>query len=164
MDWLGATLTWMKDNLAVLSAIFVPLVVAIIGPITSREAGGRLYRRVRRHAQLRSLLTDSEQAAAHMDGLLDHETKQLAQRHTRRVNVPNLAVVAFITVVGAAVVFGLATWAQATDGFLAVALWGVVAAWSLFVLLLVLVGGIPNFYHPDAEKAGADPVDGTVDN
>jgi len=143
---------WLEDNLAVLSALFVPVLLGVIGPLTSREAGGRQYRRVRRHAQLRGLLGDGSSAAKRMDVLLDSEIQLLAERQSRKVNGANLAAIVIVSILGAAISFGLVTWAQGSDGFWAWIAWVLVGAWTLFIVLLVLVGGLSNLYKQDEKS------------
>lgn len=152
MDWLGVIMGWLEDNLAVLSALFVPVLLGVIGPLTSREAGGRQYRRVRRHAHLRGLLGDGSSAAERMDALLDSEIKMLADRQSRKLNGANLAAIVVVSIFGAAISFGLVTWAQWSVGFWAWVAWIVFGAWTLFIVLLVFVGGLANLYKQDEKS------------
>ncbi len=143
---------WLQGNLAVLSALFVPVLLGVIGPLTSREAGGRQYRRVRRHAQLRGLLRDGSSAAKRMDALLDSEIQLLTDRRSRKLNGANLAAIVVVSIVGAAISFFLVTWAQGSVGLWAWVAWILFGAWTLFIVLLVLVGGLQNFYKQVEES------------
>ena len=146
MDWLGTVMGWLRENAAVLSAVIVPLFLGVIGPLRAREAGGRFYRRLRRIAQLRPMLSDGSDAANRLDGLLADEIEKLAQRHARKLDGANLAAIIFVSLLGGAVSFGLVTWAQAVTGLFSVVAWSLFWGWSLLVLTLVLVGGLSRLY------------------
>ncbi len=161
-------MVWLEENLAVLSAVVVPILLGVIGPLISREAGTREYRRVKRHAQLRSLLTDGSDAAKKMDALLDHEVGRLVDRSStrasRKLDGGNLAAIVFVSLIGGAVSFGLVTWAQATTGFWAWVAWIGFALWTFAVLIFVLVGGLANLYKTEstgAENQALETTDGS---
>ncbi len=153
-------MVWLEENLAVLSAVVVPILLGVIGPVVSREAGGREYRRVKRHAQLRSLLTDGSDAAKKMDVLLDHEVGRFADRSvtraSRKLNGGNLAAIVVVSLFGGAVSFSLVTWAQASTGFWAWVAWILFALWTFGVLIFVLVGGLANLYKTESTGANAE--------
>ena len=143
-------MVWLRENAAVLSAVVVPVLLGVIGPLQAREAGGRFYRRVRRLAQLRPLLHDGSGAADLLDKLLASELEKLATRHSRKLDGANMAAIIFVSLVGGAVSFGLVTWAQAITGAGATVIWILFWGWSFLVVVLVLVGGLSRLYKTDA--------------
>lgn len=153
---------WLQENLAVLSAVIVPILLGVIGPLISREAGSREYRRVKRHAQLRSLLADGSDAAKKMDVLLEHEVGRLADRSStrtsRKLNGGNLAAIVVVSLIGGLVSFGLVTWAQAGTGFWAWVAWIAFALWTFSVLVFVLVGGLANLYKTEIVESDAEAL------
>lgn len=149
MDALGTVMGWLRENAAVLSAVVVPLLLGVIGPLRAREAGGRFYRRFRRIAQLRPMLSDGSDAAKRLDALLAAEVEKLAQRHARKLDGANLAAIISVSLLGGAVSYGLVSWAQAISGVGAAVVWVLFAVWSLLVLMLVLVGGLSRLYKTD---------------
>lgn len=146
MEWFTAAMAWLRENAAVLSAVVVPVFLGVVGPLRAREAGGRTFRRVRRLAQLRSLLPDGSAAAVRLDGLLASEVDDLAKRHERRLNRENLAAIIVVSLLGGAISAGLVTWAQATEGVGSTVVWVLFWLWTVFVLMLVLVGGLSKLY------------------
>ena len=144
---------WLDSNLAVLSGLMAPILLGIVGPLMQRDAGGRELRRIRRHAHLRSLLSDGSEAASKLDDLLALETERYASRISlrigRKIDGGNLAAIIVVSLIGGGISFGLVTWAQALSGGWAWLLWIVFGAWTLFVLLLVLVGGLSSLYKTD---------------
>lgn len=151
MEWFATVMAWLRENAAVLSAVVVPVLLGVIGPLRAREAGGRFYRRVRRLAQLRPHLTDGTAAADRLDDLLDAEIGKLAVRHSRKLDGSNLAAIIIVSLFGGAVSFGLVTWAQGLTGFGATVVWGVFWVWSFSIVMLVLVGGLSRLYKPDED-------------
>ncbi|MBD7956842.1 hypothetical protein H9651_04275 [Microbacterium sp. Sa4CUA7] len=151
MDWFAAMMAWLRENAAVLSAVVVPVFLGVIGPMRAREAGGRFYRRVRRLAQLRPLLSDGSSAADRLDELLDSEVEKLAKRHARKLNGANLAAIIFVSLVGGAISFGLVTWAQAITGPGAAVVWVLFWLWSFLVAVFVLVGGSQSLYKVEED-------------
>lgn len=151
MEWFATVMAWLRENAAVLSAVVVPVLLGVIGPLRAREAGGRFYRRVRRLAQLRSHLTDGTAAADRLDELLDAEIGKLAVRHSRKLDGINLFTIVFLAVVGGVVSFGLVTWAQAISGAGAAAVWVLFWIWSVTVVIFVIVGGLPGLYKSDKD-------------
>ena len=151
MEWFAAVMAWLRENAAVLSAVVVPVFLGVIGPLRARETGGRFYRRVRRPAQLRPLLSEGSSAAKCLDELLADEVERLAKRHSRRLHGGILAVIIVVSLIGGAVSFGLVTWAQAITGAGAAAVWVLFWVWSCFVLVFVLAGGLPSLYKTDEE-------------
>jgi len=149
MDILADVMTWLRQNLAVLSAVVVPVFLGVIGPLRAREAGGRFYRRVRRLAQLRPLLHDGSSAADRLDKLLVSEIDNLAMRHARKLDGGNLAAIIFVSLIGGAVSFGLVTWAQAITGVASTVVWVVFWVWTFLLAVFVLVGGLSSLYKTD---------------
>lgn len=147
---------WLQDNLAVLSGALVPLLVVILKPIMEREAGGARLRRIKRYAQLRSALPDEGAATVKLDDLLAYEVEHLAsatkQRLDRKLDGGTVAAVVCVSLLGGLFSFGLVVWAQASDGAWAVILWILFSLWTAFVLLFVLVGGVPNLYKKTEPK------------
>lgn len=141
---------WFESNLAVLSGLLVPLLLGIVKPLMEREAGGRELRRIKRHAQLRALLPDDGEAAAKLDTLLATEVDYFASRASRKVgrqvDAANLATIIVVSLIGGGVSYGLVTWAQAVSGVWSGLLWIVFAVWTLFLILLVFLGGLSRFY------------------
>lgn len=144
-------MSWLRENAAVLSAVVVPVLLGVIGPLRAREAGGRIYRRVRRLAQLRPLLHDGSAAADRLDSLLADQVEHLAARHSRKVNSSTLIGIVFVSLVGGAISFGLVTWAQAITGAGAVAVWIAFWVWSVLIVIFVLVGGLSTLYKTDED-------------
>ncbi|WP_448759515.1 hypothetical protein [Actinomyces oricola] len=122
-----------------------------------REPGGRELRRIRRHAHLRSLLPDGSEAASKMDSLLASEvelfTTRASKRIGRKIDSGNLAAIIIISLFGGGASFALVTFAQALSGVWAWVLWAVFIGWTLFVLLLVFVGGLPNLYKTEDKSS-----------
>lgn len=143
-------MSWIEDNLAVISGILVPLLLGIVKPVMERDYGYREIRRITKYAQLRSLLKDGTEAASNVDSLLSVETENLVanrlEQAGRKVDVTNLIVIIVVSLVGGAISFSLVTWAQSVSGVWSGLLWVVFAIWTLFVILLVFVGGLSNFY------------------
>lgn len=144
-------MSWLRENAAVLSAVVVPLLLGVIGPLRAKEAGGRIYRRVRRLAQIRPLLNDDSTAADRLDLLLADEVESLALRHSRKLNTSTLIGIVFVSLIGGAISFGLVTWAQAITGAGAAAVWIAFWVWSLLVIIFVLIGGLPTLYETDED-------------
>lgn len=140
-----------------MTGVIVPILLGIVKPMVAREAESRELRRIRQHAQLRSLLPDNGDAAKEMDFLLKIEIAKLSYRTqsflNRKVNKSNLFAIIIFSISGGLFSSLLAWLAQSTSGGLSVALWGVFIIWTLIVILFVFVGGIPNFYiHNDKES------------
>ena len=144
---------WLQSNLAVLSGLLVPVLLGVVKPLMEREPGGRELRRIRRHAQLRVLLPNGGEAASRLDSLLATEVdgfvSRASKRHGRQIDPGNLATIVVVSLLGSGISFGLVTWAQSVSGIAAWVLWILFAAWTLFVLLLVFVGGFLNLYKTE---------------
>lgn len=143
---------WVEENFAaVLSGVLVPLLVVVVKPLMERDSGGRELRRIRRHAQLRSLMPSESEAAAKLDAILSQELDRFVLRETQRLMRKIDGITIFMMIafsgVGGAISFGLVTWAQASVGIWAWTLWAVCVVWTLFVLVFVLVGGLTNLYQ-----------------
>jgi hypothetical protein len=143
-------MNWIEDNLAVMSGIIVPLLLGIVKPVMERDYGYREVRRITKYAQLRCLLKDGTEAAYNIDSLLSMETKNLVDNRReqtgRKIDVTNLIAIILVSLIGGAISFSLVTWAQSVSGVWSGLLWVVFAVWTLFVVLLVFVGGLSNFY------------------
>ena len=143
-------MSWIEDNLAVINGILVPLLLVIVKPVMERDYGYFEIRRITKYAQLRSLLKDGTEAASNVDSLLSMETENLVanrqEQAGRKVDVTNLITIIVVSLVGGAISFSLVTWAQSVSGVWSRLLWVVFAIWTLFVILLVFVGGFSNFY------------------
>lgn len=141
---------WVSQNLAVISGVLVPLLLAVVGPILERDGGGRDLKRIKRYAQLRSMLVDGSEAASDIDSLLAAETGALLDRNMprvgREIDGGNIFAIFCVSLLGGAASFGLVTWAQHTVGFWSGVLWFVFAGWTVIILLLVLIGGSSSFY------------------
>lgn len=149
-------MAWLSANLALLSGVVVPLLLGLVKPLIERQSGGRALRQLRRHAELRALLPKGSEAQSQLDSLLDAESEKLAsaakQKIGRKVDSANLGAIFVVSAGGGAISYGLVRWAQATSGLGAGVLWVVFAAWTMFILLLVFVGGLPAFYKsPDKD-------------
>ena len=133
-----------------MTGVIVPILLGIVKPMVAREAESRELRRIRQHAQLRSLLPDDGDAAKEMDFLLKIEIAKLSYRTqsflNRKVNKSNLFAIIIFSISGGIFSFLLAWFAQSTSGGLSVVLWGTFIIWTLLVILFVFVGGMPNFY------------------
>lgn len=143
-------MNWFLDNLAVISGVFVPVLLGVIGPLMAREKGSRRHRRIRRIAELRNLLADSNIAVEKVDELIEIEVEQYVEqsvaRATRSLDGANLAAIIVVALIGGGFSFGLVTGAQAATGFWSGVLWVVFIGWTVFVIGLVLVGGLANLY------------------
>lgn len=141
---------WVSQNLAVISGVLVPLLLAVVGPMLERDGGGRDLKRIKRYAQLRSMLVDGSEAASNLDSLLAEETGVLVDRNLprvgRKLDGSNIAAIVFVSLIGGAASFGLVTWAQHTVGFWSGVLWFAFYGWTVFILLLVFIGGSSSFY------------------
>lgn len=148
---------WIENNLAILSGALVPVLVVVLKPLMEREAGGSRLRRIRRFAQLRSALPDGSLAVTKLDELLACEVESLAsiskQRLGRKLDGGTVAAVIIVSLVGGLLSFLLVIWAQNSSGIWATVLWVVVSLWTAFVLLFVLVGGVPNLYKKSEPEA-----------
>ncbi|WP_295844871.1 hypothetical protein [uncultured Microbacterium sp.] len=151
MEWFTAAMAWLRENAAALSAVVVPVFLGVIGPLRAEGAGGRVFRRVRRLAQLRSLLPDGSDAAVRVDGLLASEVDDLAKRHERRLNRENLAAIIIMSLLGGAISAGLVTWAQVIEGVGSTVVWVLFWLWTVSVLTLVLVGGLSKLYDTNEQ-------------
>lgn len=141
-----------------MTGVIVPILLGIVKPMVAREAESRELRRIRQHAQLRSLLPDDGDAAKEMDLLLKIEIDKLSYRTqsflNRKVNKSNLFAIIIFSISGGIFSFLLAWFAQSTSGGLSVVLWGVFIIWTLLVILFVFVGGMPNFYTYSDKNSG----------
>lgn len=141
-----------------MTGVIVPILLGIVKPMVAREAESRELRRIRQHAQLRSLLPDDGDAAKEMDLLLKIEIDKLSYRTqsflNRKVNKSNLFAIIIFSISGGIFSFLLAWFAQSTSGGLSVVLWGAFIIWTLLVILFVFVGGMPNFYTYSDKNSG----------
>jgi hypothetical protein len=74
--------------------------------------------------------------------LLDFEIQLLAERQSRKVNGADPASIVVVSIVGAAISFGLVTWAQGSVGFSAWPARFLFGAWTLFIVAIVVIGGL----------------------
>lgn len=141
---------WLKNNFAVLNGIFIPLLGIISSLIKSYGTNEREMQRIRRHAEIRSLLPNESEAASNLDSLLAFETEQLSsrtrERIKRKINYGTVATIVIMSLGGGGISFSLVIWAQSTPGILSGLVWTVFVIWTLFIVLLVFAGGLPNLY------------------
>lgn len=142
-----------------MTGVIVPILLGVIKPIVAALGSeSRELRRVRQHAQLRSLLPDGGEAAKEMDALLKVEVTKLSSRTqtflNRKVNKSNLSAIIFFSILGGLFSCLLVWLAQFTSGILSVVLWGIFIIWTLLVILFVFVGGMPNFYTYSDKNSG----------
>ena len=138
-----------------MTGVIVPMLLGVVKPVVAALGSeSRELRRIRQHAQLRSLLPDDGDAAKEMDLLLKVEVAKLSSRTrsvlNRKVNKSNLFAIIVFSIIGGLFSSFLAWFAQSTSGGLSVVFWGTFIIWTLLVILFVFVGGLPNFYtHND---------------
>jgi hypothetical protein len=85
-----------------------------------------------------------------MDHLLDRDVQALSERHSRKIDGPNLGAIIAVSVIGGGISFVLVTWAQSVTDWWVWIPWTLFAVWTGFIVLLVLVGGLPKLYkQPD---------------
>ena len=142
-----------------MTGVIVPMLLGVVKPgVAALGSESRELRRIRQHAQLRSLLPDDGDAAKEMDALLKVEVAKLSSRTqlilNRKINKSNLTAIIILSIFGGLFSSLLAWLAQSTSGGLSVALWGVFIIWTLLVILFVFVGGMPNFYIHNDKKSG----------
>jgi hypothetical protein len=141
-----------------MNGVIVPILLGIVKPMVARAAESRELRRIRQHAQLRSLLPDDGDAAKEMDLLLKAEVAKLSSRKqsilNRKVDKSNLIAIIVFSILGGMPSFLLAWLAQSTSGGLSVVFWGAFIIWTLFVILFVFVGGMSNFYTYSDKNSG----------
>ena len=133
-----------------MTGVIVPILLGIVKPMVAREAESRELRRIRQHAQLRSLLPDDGDAAKEMDLLLKVEVAKLSSRTrsvlNRKINKSNLATIMLVSVVGGCICYVLALLAQTNLGGWSIFFWILFIIWILIVFIFVFFGGMPNFY------------------
>lgn len=133
-----------------MTGVIVPILLGIVKPMVAREAESRELRRIRQHAQLRSLLPDDGDAAKEMDLLLKVEVAKLSSRTrsvlNRKINKSNLATIMLVSVVGGCISYVLALLAQTNLGGWSIFFWILFIIWILIVFIFVFFGGMPNFY------------------
>ncbi len=141
---------WLSENLAVISGIFVPLLLAIVRPIVSGERSSRDLKRVEKLASLRELIKENKVATIEIDKLISVEVENLVRGRIQKVgmviNKASLIAMLFVALIGGGASYLLVLGAQATEGILSYLLWVVFYVLILFVILLVFVGGGKNFY------------------
>mgnify|MGYP002886435090 FL=1 len=133
-----------------MTGVIVPILLGIVKPMVAREAESRELRRIRQHAQLRSLLPDDGDAAKEMDLLLKVEVAKLSSRTrsvlNRKINKSNLAAIMLVSVVGGCISYVLALLAQTNLWGWSIFFWILFIIWILIVFIFVFFGGMPNFY------------------
>ena len=133
-----------------MTGVIVPILLGIVKPMVAREAESRELRRIRQHAQLRSLLPDDGDAAKEMDLLLKVEVAKLSSRTrsvlNRQINKSNLAAIMLVSVVGGCISYVLALLAQTNLWGWSIFFWILFIIWILIVFIFVFFGGMPNFY------------------
>lgn len=142
-----------------MTGVIVPMLLGVVKPVVAALGSeSRELRRIRQHAQLRSLLPDDGDAAKEMDLLLKAEVAKLSSRKqsilNRKVDKFTLTTIIVFSILGGLLSSLLAWFAQSTSGILSAALWGIFIIWTLFVLIFVFFGGLPNFYIHNDKKSG----------
>ena len=138
-----------------MTGVIVPMLLGVVKPVVAALGSeSRELRRIRQHAQLRSLLPDDGDAAKEMDALLKVEVAKLSSRTrsvlNRKVNKSNLAAIMLVSVVGGCISYVLALLAQTNLWGWSIFFWILFIIWILIVFIFVFFGGLPNFYtHND---------------
>lgn len=140
---------WWLDNLVPLLSALVPLLSLAVPPaVTSRPDRNTL--RLRRYAEIRSLLPGESEAWAKLDELISREVDAVVasveSKAGRSVDGVNLFSMIVVSAIGGAIVFGGSLWAQSLTGLWAIVLWVLVTVVAISFLLLVGIGGISSFY------------------
>ncbi|MDF7640981.1 hypothetical protein PT279_05180 [Bifidobacterium sp. ESL0784] len=138
------------NNLSVFIGILPGSLVVLRSFIVEGLGGGRDFRRIKRHAELRSKLSTGTKAAENMDSLLEIEIKKYKERIShkirRRINKTNFILIFIIAIGGGGISYLLFIQAQKFTGIFSVILWILFWVFTGFIVLLITVGGLPQLF------------------
>ncbi|OKL50252.1 hypothetical protein [Boudabousia marimammalium] len=103
--------------------------------------------------ELQKSLDKDSKAWHDIDQLIHEEmsvfTRRNSERLGRKMDTGAIGAIVFVAIIGGGISYGLVTAAQYLTGFWSAFFWVITVAWTIFILLFVMVGGASTLYKTE---------------